>query len=60
MRVVDMSRVCRSCQWRRELLYADGHSSIQCVHPVNDTRTTRDITLLDKCPEGKDNEENKH
>jgi len=46
--------VCRFCKYARELWYADGHNSIQCVHPVNDDRTTRDVSILDRCPEGKE------
>lgn len=56
MNALVMSRVCQSCSWHRALRYADGHNSIQCTHPVNATSTTRDITILPNCPEGKEPE----
>lgn len=50
MRAVDMAWTCHKCEYYRPLRYADGRYSIQCVHPVNDQNTTRDIVILDACP----------
>ena len=45
---------CRSCRWASLMQYADGHYSTQCTHPVNDRRTTRDVAILEECPETKE------
>lgn len=44
---------CAHCGYHGTIWYADGHASIRCLHPNNDPRTTRDIVIMSKCPEGK-------
>ena len=55
MTVLEMYYTCHSCPWYKSLCYADGHTSIACHHPSVDPKTTRDITLMDRCPEDKHN-----
>ena len=54
MKASVMFCICRYCRFGKSLRYADGHYSIKCVHPENDPRTTRDVTILDHCPIGKE------
>ena len=54
MTVLEMFYTCHSCPWYKSLRYADGHTSIACHHPSIDPKTTRDIALMDNCPEDKE------
>ena len=57
MRIIDMIHICRRCEYRKTIYYADGSNSIGCLAYDVKCPYPVDIRNIKHCPLGKDEKE---